>query len=47
VVLVRDDDLVAGLQQAPQGLREDIGILRGRRPELDFVRAGIEPAGEA
>ncbi len=47
VVLVGDDDLVAGLQASPQRLRQHERVLRGRGPEVELVRAGIQPGGQA
>ena len=47
VVLVGDDDLVAGLQAPPQRLRQHERVLRGRGPEVELVRADIEPGGQA
>ncbi len=38
VVLVGDDDFVTALQLLPQGLRDDVAVLRCGRPEVQFVR---------
>jgi hypothetical protein len=47
VLLLGDDDLVARLEQRATGLRQHVCVLRGRRSEMDFVRANGQVLREA
>ena len=47
VVLVGDDDGVAGLQPAGEGVAEDVGVGRGRGAEVDPVGGDVESGGDA
>ena len=47
VILIADDNLVTRLQQLAESLGEHIGVLRGRRPEMDFVGGHAEVFGHA
>jgi hypothetical protein len=47
VVLVGHDHLVAGLQPFAQRLRDDKGVLRSRRPEMQLVVTNVEPRRQA
>ena len=42
VVLVGDDNFVAGLQQWRQRVRQDVDIAGRRRPDDNFVKVGID-----
>src|SRR3546814_15758102 len=42
VILIGDDDLVARRQRTAECLREDIGVLRGGRAELQLVDIDIQ-----
>jgi hypothetical protein len=45
VVLVGDDDLVAGFQQGPDRLGQDVEIHGGGRAQGQLVRVAVEKAG--
>src|ERR1700728_3028674 len=47
VVLVGDDDLIAGLEEAAEGPGEHIGVLRGRRAELNLAWRDAQVLREA
>ncbi len=47
VILVRDDDLVARAQQLAEGLSEHVGVLRGGRTEVHFLRRHVQVPGKA
>jgi hypothetical protein len=46
VILVRDDDLVARLQEPTERLREHVGVLRGGGTEVHFLGAHVQVLGE-
>ena len=46
VILVGDDDLVAGLQNGAQGVRQDVDIAGRRRPDDDLVDIGVDQPGQ-
>ena len=47
VVLVGDDDGVAGLQPAGEGIAQHVGVGRGRGAEMDPVGGDVERLGHA
>src|SRR5215469_1152256 len=47
VILVGNDHLIARLEQAAEGLRQHVRVLRGRRAEVHFLRRNAKIFGEA